>query len=365
MKRYKPLDIFRGMTIAFMIIVNTPGDWGNTYSLLLHADWHGFTPTDLVFPSFLFAVGNAMAFVSSKWSDKSASEVLMRGFKRAFLIFFIGYLLYWFPFFREVDGQWVFKSFDTTRIFGVLQRIGFCYALTLPLIYFLNKRQILWTGAGLLVAYWLLLTGFGDLTLEGNAALKLDLWVLGGNHLYGGEGIPFDPEGLLSSIPAMVNIIGGYLVGLYIRDNEVGYEHLAKILLAGLALMAVGYLWDPMFPINKKIWTSSYVLLTVGLDLVILGGIIYLMELRSKKMSLAVFNTFGVNPLFVYILSGLIAKALWMFSIDGQSMYGLLYRNAFAWIGGKLGSFAFAIFITFICYLVARWLEKKKIYIKI
>jgi predicted acyltransferase len=365
MQRYKPLDIFRGMTIAFMIIVNTPGDWGNTYSLLLHANWHGFTPTDLVFPSFLFAVGNAMAFVARKWEGKDASEVLLRGFKRAFLIFLIGYLLYWFPFFRQVDGAWAFKSFDTTRIFGVLQRIGFCYALALPLIYFLNQRQLLWTGAGILVTYWLLLTGFGDLTLEGNAARKLDLWLMGGGHMYKGEGIPFDPEGLMSSLPAMVNIIGGYLVGVYIRDHKVGYEQLSKILLAGFALMVVGYIWDPMFPINKKIWTSSYVLWTVGLDCLILGSLIYLMELRSKKLSFSFFNTFGINPLFTYLLSGLIAKALWMFSVDGQSIYTIVYLKGFSWIGGKLGSFAFALFITLICYAVAKWLETRKIYIKI
>lgn len=364
-KRYQPLDIFRGMTIAFMIIVNTPGDWGNTYSLLLHASWHGFTPTDLVFPSFLFAVGNAMAFVSTKWESQSAQEVLIRGFKRAAIIFLIGYFLYWFPFFRSEDGIWVFKSFETTRIFGVLQRIGFCYALALPLIYFSNKRQLLWSSVVLLVFYWIILACFGDLTLEGNAALKLDLNVLGASHMYKGEGIPFDPEGLLSSLPAVVNIIGGYLVGLYIRENKIGYEQLAKILLAGFALIAVGYIWHPTFPINKKIWTSSYVLLTIGLDCIILGVIIYLSELKTKTVSFGVFNTFGLNPLFIYLLSGLVAKGLILINIEGKSLYGLLYKNVFSWIGGNLGSFAFALFITGICYLVARWLQQKKIYIKI
>ena len=364
-KRYEPLDVFRGMTIAFMIIVNTPGDWGNTYSLLLHADWHGFTPTDLVFPSFLFAVGNAMAFVSRKWMDQSAREVLIKGFKRAFLIFLVGYLLYWFPFFRMVDGEWTFKAFSTTRVFGVLQRIGFCYALSLPLIYFLSLRQLLWTGAMMLLGYWVIMVGFGDLTLEGNAALKLDLLLLGPDHLYGGEGIPFDPEGILSSIPAVVNIIGGYLVGIYLRDHQVGYENLAKLLLAGLVLMAVGYLWNPLFPINKKIWTSSYTLLTIGLDCVILGAIIYLMDFRSQAVKFGVFTTFGKNPLFVYLLSGLIAKMMYMTPFGDSSLYGWTYENLFAWIGGKLGSFAFALFITAICYLVAVWLDKRKIYIKL
>jgi predicted acyltransferase len=363
--RYKPLDIFRGMTIAFMIIVNTPGDWSNTFSLLLHADWHGFTPTDLVFPSFLFAVGNAMAFVSAKWENESTQKVLLKGFKRAGIIFLIGYLLYWFPFFRPVDGQWVFKPFESTRVFGVLQRIGFCYALSLPLIYFLSKRQLIWGSGLILLIYWGLMDFFGDYTLEGNLALKLDLWMLGPSHMYGGEGIPFDPEGILSSLPAVVNIIGGYLVGLYIKNNQVGYEQLSKILLTAAALMIMAYLWHPLFPINKKIWTSSYVLLTIGLDMIILGIIIYLMEMYSKRYEFKVFNTFGINPLFIYLLSGLLAKGLILFKVDGQSMYGILYRNGFAWIGDKFGSLAFALFITSICYLVARWLEQKKIYIKI
>ncbi|MFT4736140.1 MAG: putative acyltransferase [Cyclobacteriaceae bacterium] len=363
--RYKPLDIFRGLTIAFMIVVNTPGDWGNTYSLLLHADWHGFTPTDLVFPSFLFAVGNAIAFVAKKWDDQSNGAVLSKGLQRAFFIFLVGYLLHWVPFFRPVDGQWVFKAFETTRIFGVLQRIGFCYALALPLIYFLTIRQLLWSGAGLLLAYWALMTGFGDLTLTGNAALKLDLWTLGANHLYTGEGIPFDPEGLLSSLPAVVNIIGGFLVGHYIRVQKVGFEQLSKLLLVGLLLMALSYLWHPLFPVNKKIWSSSFVLLTIGLDCLILGALIYLMELTPRKLHFNIFRTFGVNPLFIYVLAGLLTKAMLLIRIDGVRMYSWVYQNLYGWIGGKLGSFAFALSVTTICYFAARWLEKRNIYIKI
>jgi predicted acyltransferase len=365
MKRYAPLDVFRGLTIAFMIVVNTPGDWGNTYSLLLHAKWHGFTPTDLVFPSFLFAVGNAMAFVARKWVDKSAQQVLLRGFKRAALIFLIGYLLYWFPFVKMVDGEWVAKPFANTRIFGVLQRIGFCYAISLPFIYYLSPKKLLYTSGIFLLGYWFVLGFFGDLSLEGNAVLQLDLWLLGADHLYGGEGIPFDPEGILSSLPAVVNIFGGYLVGVYVREQGSNYEALSKILLTAFTLIFIGYIWDPAFPINKKLWTSSYVLLTIGLDCAILGLIIYFMDLAPKKIQFRVFNTFGVNPLFIYVLSGLIAKMMWMFSINGKSVYSQAYTYGFSWIGGKLGSFVFALFITTVCWAVAWWLEKRKIYIKI
>ncbi len=365
MKRFKPLDVFRGMTIAFMIVVNTPGDWGNTFSLLLHAKWHGFTPTDLVFPSFLFVVGNAMAFVSIKWQNQSTREVLIKGFRRALTIFLIGYLLYWLPFFKQVDGDWVVKPFAYTRVFGVLQRIGFCYAIALPFIYYLTPKKLIYTSAVFLLAYWGILVGFGDLTLEGNAVLKLDLWLLGASHLYMGEGIPFDPEGLLSSIPATVNIFVGYLVGLYVRENGSDYEKLAKVLLAGTAMIFIAYIWDPVFPINKKIWTSSYVMLTNGLLCVILAMVIYLMEKSKFKMEFNVFNTFGKNPLFIYVLSGLIAKVLLIIKIDGNSLYGLTYKYAFGWIPGKLSSFLFALVFTAICWSVGKWLENRNIYIKI
>ena len=365
--RFKALDIFRGMTIAFMIIVNTTGDWGNTFSLLLHADWHGFTPTDLVFPSFLFAVGNAMAFVSQKWQNKSAKEVLLRGFKRAFLIFLTGYLLYWFPFFKQTDAGWVFKPFATTRVFGVLQRIGLCYAIALPFIYYFSPKNLVKVSAIFLLGYWGLLLLFGDLTLEGNAVLSLDLWLLGPGHLYGGEGIPFDPEGLLSSIPAVVNIFIGFLVGLYVREDGASYEKLTKLLLAGFAMVFVAYIWDPSFPLNKKIWTSSFVLLTSGLDCIIIAAIIYLMEKSPKNMEFKVFDTFGKNPLFIYLLSGLLAKFLLIVKWDGASLYGLIYRNVFEWMGfgSPFGAFMFALSFTTLCWLVAKWLENRNIYIKI
>ncbi len=365
MKRFKALDIFRGMTIAFMIVVNNPGDWSNTYSLLLHADWHGFTPTDLVFPSFLFAVGNAMAFVSLKWENQTSRQVLIKGLKRAFIIFILGYLLSWFPFFREVDGVWVFKSISYTRIFGVLQRIGLCYAVALPLVYYLTSKQIIYASGGLLFVYWLILPLFGDLSLEGNAVLKLDLWLIGPNHLYGGEGIPFDPEGLLSTIPAIVNVLGGYLVGVYLRKDGASYEKLAHLMLIGTALLFVSYIWDPAFPFNKKIWTSSFVLLTVGLDCLILGLILYLMEFAPRKFQFDFFNSFGKNPLFVYIASGLIARALYMIKIGDVSLKKILFDNLFAWMGGNLSSLAFAMFVTAICWGIAVWLEKRNIYIKV
>ncbi|MEM8908663.1 MAG: heparan-alpha-glucosaminide N-acetyltransferase domain-containing protein, partial [Bacteroidota bacterium] len=286
MKRFAPLDIYRGLTICLMIVVNTTGDWSQTFGPLLHAPWHGFTPTDWVFPSFLFAVGTSFAFVKTRWADKPLGAVFSKILKRTLIIFVLGYLLSWFPFIKwTANGEWIFKPLATTRIMGVLQRIALCYFLGALLIYYFSKRRLLWAAAVLLLGYWGLLYFFGDYTLENNFARTLDRWLLGDAHLYRGEGIPFDPEGLLSTLPAMVNVIGGYLTGIYLIESKINYEKLAKLLMVGILLLVGAYVWDLAFPINKKIWTSSYVLLTTGISILVLSLIIYTMEFVKKARS--------------------------------------------------------------------------------
>jgi len=367
MQRFKALDVFRGMTICLMIIVNTPGTWSAVYAPFLHAPWHGFTPTDLVFPSFLFAVGNAFAFVKSRWTDKTLSDVFGKILKRTFLIFLIGYLLSWFPFVRWNDaGELYFKGIETTRIFGVLQRIALCYFGAAILIFYLNKRQLLIASGIILFGYWGLMYGFGDYSLENNYARTLDRILLGDNHLYKGEGIPFDPEGILSTFPGIVNVIGGYLAGAYIiMGKTITYEKVAKLLLYGCLLMGLAYVWDLGFPINKKIWTSSYVLLTVGINLVTLAGLIYLIDFKPRPMSFKFFEVFGMNSLFIYILSGFLVKLMLLIKINGESAYGFIYKNGFEWMGGKLGSFMFALVFLLVCWIVGRFLDKRKIYIRV
>ncbi|MDB5263766.1 MAG: hypothetical protein JWQ14_3049, partial [Adhaeribacter sp.] len=212
-QRFTSLDVFRGMTVCFMIIVNTPGNGATTYGPLLHAHWHGFTPTDLVFPSFLFAVGNAMSFVMPRYQTLTQAQVLGKIFKRTFIIFLLGYLMYWFPFVHWEGQQLAFNPLETTRIFGVLQRIALAYGIAALLIYYFNwKRALVISVIGLFL-YWAILLLFGEpgaeLTLQGNAVLKLDTWLIGAEHLYRGEGVPFDPEGLLSTLPAVANVTAG------------------------------------------------------------------------------------------------------------------------------------------------------------
>jgi predicted acyltransferase len=368
-QRFTALDVFRGLTVCFMIIVNTPGDGGSTYAPLLHADWHGFTPTDLVFPSFLFAVGNAMSFVARKTQSLTRAQVLGRIFKRTALIFLLGYLMYWFPFVHWEQGQLVGNPLEKTRIFGVLQRIALTYGAAALLIYYLNWRRALLVSVIGLLVYWVLLLVFGtagqELTLAGNAVLKLDTWLVGENHLYRGEGVPFDPEGLLSTLPAIANVMAGYAVGYYLQKKGVNYEALAKLLLAGCALLAAAYVWDWFFPINKKLWTSSFVVLTVGLDCLILSALVYVIEVLRRDRWTYFFQVFGRNPLFIYLLSELVLILLYFFRVGDKSLFVTIYQAWFEPAGPYIGSLLFALAFMLFCWSVGYLLDKRRIYIRV
>lgn len=368
-QRFTALDVFRGMTVCFMIIVNTPGNGSTTYGPLLHAQWHGFTPTDLVFPSFLFAVGNAMSFVADKYQRMSQSQVLSRIFKRTLLIFLLGYLMYWFPFVHWEQNQLAWNPIATTRIFGVLQRIALCYCAASLLVYYLNwRRALLVSGIGLLV-YWAVLLIFGqpgqELTLLGNAVLRLDTWLIGENHLYRGEGVAFDPEGLLSTLPAIANVTAGYAAGYYLQKKGLHYETLAKLLLAGCALLAVSYVWDLFLPINKKLWTSSFVTLTVGLDCIILAVLVYLIEMQRRDKWIYFFQVFGRNPLFIYLLSEVGLILLLFFRAGDKSLFAAIYQTVFEPVGPYLGSLLFALTFMLLCWAVGYLLDKRRVYIRV
>jgi predicted acyltransferase len=367
MKRFKALDVFRGLTICLMIVVNTSGDWDYTFSPLLHANWHGFTPTDLVFPSFLFAVGNAFAFVKTKWGNVSFALVFGKIFKRTIIIFLLGYTMYWIPFVSWTEmGELAFIPMSETRILGVLQRIALCYFLGSIMIYFLSNRQLIVGSVIILIGYWVLLNVFGDYTLEGNLVRTVDRYLLGDNHLYNGDGIPFDPEGLLSTLPSIVNVIGGYLVGKYIIDGGLNFEKLSKMFIVGFGLLAIAYLWNLSFPVNKKLWTSSFVILTIGMDIVLLALLIYFIDLVKKPVNFRFFEVFGMNSLFIYLLSEYFAIGMHFIRIDkDQSLYNFVYEYGFSWIGHYYGAFAFALLFMLLCWAAGWWLYKKKIYIKV
>jgi predicted acyltransferase len=372
-QRFLALDIFRGMTICFMIIVNTPGNGATTYPPLLHAHWNGFTPTDLVFPSFMFAVGNAMSFVMRKWANLSQSQVLAKIFKRTFIIFLLGFLMYWFPFVHyDLKMNLVANPFSHTRIMGVLQRIALGYCFASLMIYYLKPRQVFIISILLLFAYWAVLLLHGDQSdpynMLTNAGTRLDMWLFGPNHLYHGEGVAFDPEGVLSTLPAIANVTFGYFAGKWIQQKGKDYEGLAKLLLAGALAVVLALSWDWFFPINKKLWTGSFVLITVGIDCILISALIYITDFLQKRKWGHFFEVFGKNPLFIYLLSELGATMLYFIRVGNnppQPLYRWIFQNIYKYAGMYLGSFLFAVSYMLLCWLVGYLLDKRKIYVRV
>jgi len=369
-QRFLPLDVFRGMTVCFMIIVNTPGT-EDTFAPLLHAHWHGCTPTDLVFPSFLFAVGNAMSFSMRKYEQLGTSAVLGKILRRTFLIFLLGFLMYWLPFVRHAaDGGWEFIPIGDTRILGVLQRIALCYGLASLMIYFLPKKGVWALSAVLLLGYWLILWLFGQpgdqYSLHGNAVLTFDRFIMGDRHLYKGEGFPFDPEGILSTLPAIVNVIAGYYTGLFVQQQGKTQKGLTRLIVAGVALIIAAQIWNLAFPINKKIWTSSYVLFTVGIDLLLLSLLIFVIDFKQQTGWTGFFTVFGKNPLFLYLLSEVVVIFLYFIHTGGVSVYTWINDHIFQPIApGKVGSLLFALTYMLFCWSVGKILDRKRIYVRV
>jgi len=387
-QRYYSLDVFRGATVCLMILVNNPGSWTYIYPPLKHAPWHGLTPTDLVFPFFLFAVGNAMAFVMPRLEAAGDGVFWKKVVKRAVLIFLIGLFLNWWPFFKWEDGSLLFRQWVDpknpeagVRILGVLQRIALCYFFASVIIYHLKLRKAFYTGLVLLLAYWILcLIGnpADPFSLAGWFGTSIDKSVLGVSHMYKGEGIPFDPEGLMSTIPSIVQVIFGYMVGNYIQQKGKNFEMVTGLFVASVAMLVTGYCWDMVFPINKKIWTSSYTIYTTGLATLTIATMIYLIELKNIKGAMTkFFDVFGKNALFVFALSAFLPKGLALIRIqNGLNEKGeITYYNPWTWLYQKVlvnipgdprfGSFLYALCVISFMWAVCYWLDKKKIYIKV
>lgn len=370
--RFLALDVLRGMTVCFMIIVNTPGNGATTWAALQHASWHGFTPTDLVFPTFMFVVGNALSFVSKKWEGLSDAQVWWIIGKRTLLIFLLGFLMYWFPFVHwNEQGGLEANPFASTRVMGVLQRIALGYFFAALMVRYLKLSTIIRLSVVFLLAYWLILLVFSGSAdpydMLTNAGNRFDTWLLGENHLYHGEGVAFDPEGLLSTLPSIANVTVGYAAGKWIQEKGKSYEGLAKLLLMGTVLIALALLWDTSFPINKKLWTGSFVLLTVGIDCVLIAALLYVTDFLQVRKWTYFFEVFGKNPLFIYLLSEIAAILLWFIPVgaDRQPLYSWLYDTVFVHAGAYLGSFLFAITVMLFCWLVGYILDKRKIYVRV
>ena len=366
-RRFVALDVFRGATIFLMILVNTAGAGAQPYAELVHAKWIGFTLADLVFPTFLFAMGNAMSFALRK--PLATGPYLKALFRRGAIIFLLGFLMYWFPFVRHGDQGWSLIPFAETRVPGVLQRLALCYVLAGLMVRWLNVRQLVLAAAALLLGYWALLVCFSAPGMAydkfANTGTRFDLWLLGPDHLYRKDG-GFDPEGLLGTLPATVNVLAGYLAGIAILRGRELARTIRMMALAGLVLVAVGLAWAPWFPIAKKLWTGSYVLLTTGIDLVLLAGAIAVIELAGYKRGARFFTILGRNPLAVYLFSELFVIMLNM--IPAGAVGGL-----YNWVGiavfqsivpGPAGSLLCAFAYTMVCWGLGWALDRKGLILK-
>jgi len=381
-QRFYSLDVFRGATVCLMILVNNPGSWGSIYAPLEHAPWHGLTPTDLVFPFFLFAVGNAMAFVMPRLEQGGDAVFWKKVATRSLLIFAVGLFLTWWPFVKWSGDHLVFKPWEFTddkgqpqgvRLLGVLPRIALCYFFAAIIVYYLKLRKAFYLGLLILILYWMLSYFLGDpadpYSMKGWFGNAVDNALLGEAHMYKGEGMPFDPEGIMSTLPAIVQVIFGYMVGNYIQQKGKTYEMVTGLFAAGVGLLLAGFCWDMVFPINKKIWTSSYVVYTSGLAMITIATMIYMIEFKNIKGGLArFFDVFGKNALFVFALSAFLPKGFALIRLgDGVNPWNWLYKKVLIHIPGakENGSLLYAIAVILFMWAICYWMDKKKIYVKV
>ncbi len=366
--RLVSLDVFRGITIAGMVLVNNPGTWAHIYWPLQHAQWHGWTPTDLVFPFFLFIVGVAitLAFGSRVESGRSTRDLYLKVIKRSLIIFAIGLFLNAFPYF----------GLSELRIPGVLQRIAVCYFFAS--IIFLNTKIRTQVGItiALLLIYWVLVKfipapGFaaGDLTKEGSLPSFVDRVVFG-KHVWAQAKV-YDPEGLLSTIPALATTLIGVLTGHWLRTKNSSYEKVAGMFVGGAICVAVGWAWNSFFPINKALWTSSYVLFSGGLALQFLALCYWVIDIKGYRRWAKPFEIFGVNAIALYVGAGIMAELLGVIKMTGSAgtkipLGSWIYENLFAsWASPVNASLAFAISFVLVWLGIMWILYHRKIFIKV
>ncbi len=374
--RLTSLDVFRGIAIAGMILANMASiAEPNVYPPLLHADWHGCTPTDLVFPFFLFIVGVAMTFSLSKYTDnKPTASIYRRILRRAAILFALGLLLngFW------NQGLWTF-DFSSIRIMGVLQRISLTYLLASLAILNLPRKGLWILAFVLLIGYWLTMMyvpvpgyGAGVLTRVGNFGAYLDRFIIPKAHLYKGDGFNNlgDPEGLFSTIPAVVSVLAGYFAGQWIRNQAVRSRISIGLALFGIGCLLSGWVWDLAFPISKKLWTSSFVIFTTGWALLLLAACYEVIEVRRVRRWGQPFEVMGLNAIAVFVASVLLIKVLVKTNVgSGEkalSTYDWIYQNLFAsWAGAFNGSLLFAIVTLLLWLAVAYVMYRQRWFIKV
>lgn len=379
--RLLSLDIIRGITIAGMIMVNNPGSWSSVYTPLRHAHWHGLTPTDLVFPFFMFIMGVSTYLSLRKFNFEPTPAVIWKIMRRTILIFVIGLALGWFG--QLMRGLAAGESlaiaashFDTLRILGVLQRLALAYGFAALAVVLMKGKQLHWLIGILLLGYHLLLRfGNGYEMSEANIIAVVDRALWGTAHMYKdttpeGVRIALDPEGLLSTLPSIAHVLIGFLFGKVIAEHKDNHKRVEKVLIWGTLLAFSGLLLQYGCPINKKIWSPSFVLTTTGFAAQMLGLLIWIIDIRKKKRWSRFFHAFGVNPLVIYLFAGVMANLLSSIRFGWQgeviSIKGFAYEVLLRpWAGDYFGSLLFALLFITLCWLFGYILYKKNIYIKL
>jgi predicted acyltransferase len=369
-ERLLSLDVFRGITVAGMLLVNNPGSWSHVYAPLQHAKWHGWTPTDLIFPFFLFIVGVAMAFSFAAQEAKGTArgEMMTKVAKRSVVLFLLGLTLAAFPFYG-LDPA-------TLRIPGVLQRIGAAFLLASAIVLLAGPRAQAVVAALLLLGYWAAMKGVpvpgygaGSLEPDANLAAYVDRAVLGTAHLWRSSRT-WDPEGLLSTLPAVATVLLGVLAGRWLRSARSPARKTAGLLAAGAAGILLGLAWDRVFPINKNLWTSSYVVFTAGAALLALAACYWLVDVKGRRRWAFPFVLLGVNAIAVFFLSGIMARVLglvkWAGPAGDVTLKGWIHEHAFAsWLAPLDASLAFALCFVLFWVGVAWAMYRRRIFIKV
>jgi predicted acyltransferase len=398
-ERLLSLDVFRGLTVAGMLLVNDPGTWSAIYPPLEHASWNGWTPTDLVFPFFLFIVGitTHLSLSARRARGDSESDIRRQILRRGAMIFLLGFLLNGFPFFTwtDVGGiadpsflQRVVDRLYHWRIMGVLQRIGLAYLCAALLTQGYSVKRIIVTAGGLLLGYWILMTAlpvpgtggtFGALVLDnpsGTMAAYWDRFFLDwsrfglGNHIWVG-GVTFDPEGLMSTIPAICTAMLGVLAGRWIAVDRPLEQRVNALFAVGCLGMALGMVWNWGFPINKSIWTSSYVVFTAGMASVSIATIMWIVDVHGIKRWTNFFVIYGTNPLIAFMGSGLVARLIYsVFFVryhgERIPLESAMYQSLFAsWLTPVNASLAFALCFVGVWYGILVVLYRRKIFLKV
>ena len=387
--RLLSLDVLRGITIAGMIMVNNPGSWGKIYTPLEHAQWNGLTPTDLVFPFFMFIMGVSMFLSYKKFDFKLSGQTFTKLLRRSVLLFLIGMAIGWFSLFcrglvslRVEEMPLLDKilkaasNFENLRILGVLQRLALVSFFGSLTVLMFKPKRIPWLIGFILLFYWILMAVTGSYSENDSSLVSIiDYAVLGVTHMYSemlpdGTKVVFDPEGLLSTLPCIAHVLLGFWAGKLISESKDNNQRIQKLFIFGTIILFLGFLLDYGFPINKKIWSSSFVLTTCGLASLLLGLLVWIIDIKGKKKWSVFFESFGVNPMFIYVIAGIISILLanigFNYYGEWHSTKGFIYAE---WLnpvfGDYLGSLVFALLFVTLNWLIGHILYKKKIYIKL